>query len=151
MFFCLKFYRPVCPTNRYPYGLRQAGQSASVILHTKNIFSLLKFLHRANNQNYPKHDWQLESTLKALKRELSGAPLQTLSITPYILLKMYLYIFVDTEKPKDIAIWTYFLYIFYCMLHKASAVHNSLDAFNAVKELARSKIDIVSEDNVVLV
>ena len=37
------------------------------------------------------------------------------------------------------------------MLRKASAVPKSLQAFNATKELSRSKIDIHSEDDVVLV
>ena len=62
-----------------------------------------------------------------------------------------MYVFVDTSKPKDLACWTSFLTSFYCMLRKASAVPKSLQAFNAAKELSRSKIDIHSEDDVVLV
>ena len=115
----------------------------------KNIFSSIKFLHRATNEIYPEDDWQLESTLKALKRELSGAPLQTLPITPEILLKMY--VFIDTNQPKDLASWSSFLTSFYCMLRKASAVPKSLAAFNQTKELTRSKIDIQAGDDTVLV
>ena len=115
----------------------------------KNIFSSIKFLHKANNQPYPEDDWQLESTLKALKRELSGAPQQTLPITPDILLKMYA--FVDPTKPKDLACWSCFLTSFYCMLRKASAVPKSLQAFDVTRELSRNKIDIQSEADVVLV
>ena len=57
----------------------------------KNIFSSIKFLHKALNEVLPDDDWQLESTLKAIKRELSGAAHQTLPITPDILAKMYLF------------------------------------------------------------
>ena len=150
VFFCRKFDRPVCPTNRDTLMAFARLASLTVSYGTlKNIFSSIKFLHRATNQTYPEDDWQLESTLKALKRELSGAPLQTLPITPEILLKMYA--FVDTRKPKDLANWTAFLTTFYCMLRKASAVPKSLEAFNAVKELSRNKVDIETEDEVVLI
>ena len=62
-----------------------------------------------------------------------------------------MYAFVDTRKPKDLAIWAAFLTSFYCMLHKASAVPKSLEAFNAVKELTRAKIDVESGEETVLV
>ena len=113
------------------------------------IFSSIKFLHKANNQIYPEDDWQLESTLKALKRELSGAPQQTLPITPEILLKMYA--FVDISKPKDLACWCSFLTSFYCMLRKAPVVPKSIQNFDIARELSRNKIDMDSEDDVVLV
>ena len=150
LYFCLKFDKPVCPTTRDT--LMGFARLASVTVSygtLKNIFSSIKFLHKANNQPYPEDDWQLESTLKALKRELSGAPLQTLPITPDILLKMYA--FLDTSIPKDLAIWSSFLTSFYCMLRKASAVPKSLAAFNPTKELARSKVDIQAGGDVVLV
>ena len=150
MYFCLKFDQPVCPTTRDTLMAFARLASLTVSYGTlKNIFSSIKFLHRANNRPYPEDDWQLESTLKALKRELSGAPQQTLPITPDILLKMYA--FVDTNKSKDLACWSCFLTSFYCMLRKASAVPKSLQAFDANKELSRNKIDIQSEADVVLV
>ena len=150
MYFCTKFERPVCPTNRDTLMAFARLASLTVSFGTlKNIFSSIKFLHRAKNEIYPEDDWQLESTLKALKRELSGAPLQTLPITPEILLKMY--VFIDTNQPKDLASWSSFLTSFYCMLRKASAVPKSLAAFNSTKELTRSKIDILAGDDTVLV
>lgn len=115
----------------------------------KNIFSSIRFLHQANNEKFPDDDWQLESTLKALKRELSGAPLQTLPITPEILQKMYL--FVDTTKPKGLADWSAFLTAFYCMLRKGSAVPKSLDTFNPEKDLSRKKLSIPPGAGVALV
>ena len=114
----------------------------------KNIFSSIRFLHQAHNQKFPDDDWQLESTLKALKRELSGAPLQTLPITPEILLKMYM--FVDTSVPKGLADWCAFLTSFYCMLRKGSAVPKSLENYNPEKELSRKKLSIPPGAGVVL-
>ena len=150
MFFCIKFERPVCPTNRDTLMAFARLASMTVSYGTlKNIFSSIKFLHKANNELYPDDDWQLESTLKALKRELSGAPLQTLPITPEILLKMY--IFVDTNKPRELANWSCFLTSFFCMLRKASVVPKSMDAFDATRELSRAKIDIQGGGNVALV
>ena len=150
MYFCIKFERPVCPTNRETLMAFARLASLTISYGTlKNIFSSIKFLHRANNEEYPEDDWQLESTLKALKRELSGAPLQTLPITPEILLKMYA--FIDTFQPKDLASWSSFLTSFYCMLRKASAVPKSMATFNPTKELTRSKIDIQADGDTVLV
>ena len=106
----------------------------------KNIFSSIRFLHIAKNQKFPDDDWQLESTLKALKRELSGAPIQTLPITPEILLKMYA--FVDIESPKGLAEWSAFLTSFYFMLRKGSAVPKSLDKFDPEKDLSRKKMSL---------
>ena len=131
MYFCVEFERPVCPTDRDTLLAFARLASLTISYGTlKNIFSSIKFLHRACNQVFPEDDWQLESTLKALKRELSEAPLQTLPITPDILIKMYL--FVDTNLPKELATWTSFLTSFYCMLRKA------LPTFNPVKDLSRS-------------
>ena len=150
MFFCHKFDQPVCPTTRDTLMAFARLASLTVSYGTlKNIFSSIKFLHKACNEPYPEDDWQLESTLKALKRELSGAPLQTLPITPEILLKLYM--FVDTNQPKDLAIWSSFLTSFYCMLRKASAVPKSLSSFNQAKELSRGKIDIEADGEIVLV
>ena len=62
-----------------------------------------------------------------------------------------MYVFFDTNQPKDLASWSSFLTSFYCMLRKASAVPKSLAAFNSTKELTRSKIDILAGDDTVLV
>ena len=149
MYFCLKFDKPVCPTTRDTLMAFARLASLTVTYGTlKNIFSSIKFLHKACNKTYPEDDWQLESTLKALKRELSGAPLQTLPITPEILLRMYS--FVDTNLPKDLANWSSFLTSFYCMLRKASAVPKSLLSFNPAKELSRSKINLEGDTALVL-
>ena len=60
--------------------------------HIKNVFGSIKFLHRGMNEVFPEDDFQIDTTLKAIKREKSGAPLQTLPITPEILEQLYLFI-----------------------------------------------------------
>ena len=150
LYFCLKFNRPVCPTDRDTLMAFARLESLTISFGTlKNIFSSIRFLHQAKNQTFPDDDWQLESTLKALKRELSGAPLQTLPITPEILLKMY--VFVDIESPKGIADWSAFLTSFYCMLRKGSAVPKALEKFNPEKDLSRKKVSIPAGAGVALV
>ena len=150
LYFCLKFNRPVCPTDRDTLMAFARLESLTISYGTlKNIFSSIRFLHLAHNKKFPDDDWQLESTLKALKRELSGAPLQTLPITPEILEKMYC--FVDTSTPKGLADWSAFLTALYCMLRKGSAVPKSLDSFNPEKVLSRNKLSILPGAGVVLV
>ena len=137
--FCVKFGKPVCPTNRDTLMAFARLESSTIGYGSiKNIFSSIKFLHKALNQPFPDDDWQVESTLKAIKRELSGAAYQTLPITPDILAKMYL--FVDTSKPKGLADWACFLTSFYCLLRKSSAVPASLAKFNPITGLSRQKV-----------
>ena len=81
--------------------------------------------------------------------ELSGAPQQTLPITPDILVKMYM--FVEISTPKGLAEWSAFLTSFYCMLRKGSAVPESLATFDPERELYRKKITIDPSRGVVLV
>ena len=148
--FCVKFNRPVCPTDRETLMAFARLEAATMAYGSiKNIFSSIKFLHRALNEPFPDDDWQLESTLKAIKRELSGAVHQTLPITPDILLKMYL--FIDISKPKGLADWACFLTSFYCLLRKSSAVPTSLAKFNPVKGLSRLKVSFPTSRNICMV
>ena len=150
LLFCVKFDRPVCPTDRETLMAFARLEAATMAYGSiKNIFSSIKFLHNALNEPFPDDDWQLESTLKAIKRELSGAAHQTLPITPDILLKMYL--FVDITKPKGLADWSCFLTSFYCLLRKSSAVPTSLSKFNPVTGLSRLKISFPASRNICLV
>ena len=57
MYFCLKFDQPVCPTTRDTLMAFAWLASLTVSYGTlKNIFSSIKFLHRANNETYPEDD-----------------------------------------------------------------------------------------------
>ena len=101
------------------------------------------------NVVFPDDDWQVESTLKAIKRELSGAAYQTLPITPEILLKMYA--FIDTSTPRGLAEWSCFLTSFYCLLRKSSAAPVSLKSFNPVTGLSRQKVSFPTSRNICMV
>ena len=139
MIFCTKFMKPFCPTNSETLMAFARLEAATVSYDSlKNIFSSIKFIHRAMDQVFPEDNWQVESTLKAIKRELAGAPNQTLPISPKILLNMYM--FCDTSTPKGLADWTCFLTSFYCMLRKSSAVPTSMSAFNPLTGLSRLKV-----------
>ena len=148
--FCIKFNRPVCPTDRETLMAFARLESTTMAYGSiKNIFSSIKFLHKSMNVSFPDDDWQVESTLKAIKRELSGAAHQTLPVTPDILAKMYL--FVDTSVPKSLAEWSCFLTSFYCLLRKSSAVPTSLGKFNPATGLSRLKVSFPSDGNTCLV
>ena len=139
MLFCTKFQKPFCPTTSETLMAFARLESANISYDSlKNIFASIKFIHKATNQIFPEDNWQLESTLKAIKRELSGAPNQTLPISPEILLKMYM--FCDITSPKGLADWSCFLTSFYCMLRKSSAVPGSLSSFNPKTGLSRLKV-----------
>ena len=148
--FCVKFDRPVCPTDRETLMAFARLESATIGYNSiKNIFSSIKFLHKATNSAFPEDDWQVESTLKAIKRELSGAANQTLPITPDILLKMYA--FTDTSTPRGLAEWACFLTSFYCLLRKSSAVPDSLQKFNPTVGLSRMKISFPASRDICMV
>ena len=150
LIFCVKFGKPVCPTNRDTLMAFARLETATIGYNSiKNIFASIKFLHKAMNVSFPEDDWQVESTLKAIKRELSGAAYQTLPITPDILTKMYL--FTDTSTPRGLAEWACFLTSFYCLLRKSSAVPHSLQKFNPTTGLSRSKVSFPPSGNICMV
>ena len=150
MLFCVKFQKPFCPTSRDTLLAFARLESANVSYDTlKNIFSSIKFIHLAMDQAFPEDNWQVESALKAIKRELAGAPNQTLPISPDILLKMYM--FCDTSSPKGLADWSCFLTSFYCMLRKSSAVPQFLASFNPKTGLTRLKVSFPADMNICMV
>ena len=109
MLFCTKFKKPFCPTNSDTLMAFARLESTNISYESlKNIFSSIKFIHLATGKVFPEDNWQVESTLKAIKRELAGAPNQTLPISPKILLKMYM--FCDISTPKGLAYWSMVMY-----------------------------------------
>ena len=148
--FCVKFGRPICPTDRQT--LMSFAQLMSLTVgygHIKNIFSGIKMMHRALDHHFPEDDFQVDTTLKAIKRLLAGTPYQTLPITPEILEKMY--IFVDTDDPEQLANWCSYLTGFRCLLRKSNLVPESMSKFNPDTGLSRSKIFIPQDKDVALV
>ena len=117
--------------------------------HIKNVVSSIKFVHEALNMHFLDDDFQVGITLQSLKRKLARTPFQVLPITAEILCKLYL--FVDINKPQDLAVWSSFLVGFYCLYRKKSLVPVSLDQFDSDKELSRQKIMICCEEQIILV
>ena len=150
LIFCIKFGRPICPTDRDT--LMSFAQLMSYTVgydHIKNLFAAVKFMHRALDQPFPEDDFQVTSTLKAIKRLLAGTPYQTLPITPEILIKMYL--FVDLSDPEQLATWSSYLTGFCCLLRKSNIVPASLNKFDPKTGLSRSKIAVLTDRDIALV
>ena len=148
--FCVKFGRPVCPTDRETLmSFAQLMSLSAGYGHIKNLFYAIKIMHKALDEPFPEHDYQVDTTLKAIKRLLAGTPYQTLPITPEILEKMYL--FVDIEDPEQLATWCSYLTGFRCLLRKSNLVPDSMEKFQAGNGLSRSKIRVLPEKNVALV
>ena len=148
--FCVKFGRPICPTDRST--LISFAQLMSLTVgygQIKSLFWAIKLMHKALDAEFPEDDFQVDSTLKAIKRQLAGTPFQTLPITPEILSQMYL--FVNIDDPEQLALWCSILTGFRCLLRKSNLVPVSLDKFAPETGLSRSKIMIPEEKDVALV
>ena len=117
--------------------------------HLKNVYSSIKFLHKALNLPFLEEEFQVNTVLQSLKRKIAKVPFQVLPITPSILCDLYN--FIDLNNPSDLALWCSFLVAFYCLFRKASVAPKSLSNFNPIKELSRQKIMILAEDNTALV
>ena len=117
--------------------------------HIKNLFSFIKQMHKALDEDFPEDDFQVDTTLKAIKRQLAGTPFATLPITPDILSQMYL--FVDIKDPQQLATWCSYLTGFRCLLRKSNLVPDSLAKFNPDTGLSRSRIGLLPDKNVALV
>ena len=112
--------------------------------HLKNVYSSIKFLHKALNLPFIENDFQVDTILQSIKRKLAKVPFQVLPITPKILQDLYK--FINVEKPFDLALWSSFLVAFYCLFRKANVVPKSIATFDPHKELSRQKF-IVLEDS----
>ena len=113
--------------------------------HLKNVYSSIKFLHKALNMPFLEDEFQVTNILQSIKRKLAKTPFQVLPITPKILLDIYK--LINIEKPSDLALWSCFLVAFYCLFRKANVVPKSLETFDPSKELSRQKIMILDDEN----
>ena len=113
--------------------------------HIKAVVSSIKFLHGALDSPFPSDAFQLDATLRGLKRRLARTPFQVLPITPDILRRMYRH--VNISNPAQLATWCAFLVAFYCLFRKASVVPES----SASKTLPRQAIRLDSETRTVLI
>lgn len=106
-------------------------------------------MHRALDADFPEDDFQVETTLKAIRRQLAGTPYQTLPISPEILQQLYM--FIDINDPEQLANWCCILTGFRCLLRKSNLVPVSIDKFNPETGLSRSKIMLPPNRDVALV
>ena len=146
-FFCT-FFEPV-PAK--PATLCYFAELLSLTVsfgHIKNVFSSIKYLHAAYNQEFPANDFGLDATLQGLKRKLAKTPFQVLPISPNILRMMH--DSLDLTKVKDLAIWCSYLLAFYCLFRKKNVCPESSEPAGE-KTLRRKHIEIDQLNNVVYI
>ena len=110
----------------------------------KNVYSSVKFLHKALNLPFLEEEFQVNTVLGALKRKLAKVPFQVMPITPKIMCDLYN--FIDLKSPADLALWCSFLVAFYCLFRKANVAPKSLLSFNPSKDLSKQKFKILEND-----
>ena len=115
--------------------------------HLKHLLSSVKYLHLALDLPFPVDSFQISTTMKGLKRKLARVPFQVLPITPAMLKAMYLHI--NVENIRDLALWCAFLSAFYGLLRKASVVPESFTSDDPAF-LRRHNVHIDKSQNVVL-
>ena len=143
--FCCHFNRQVVPASRETLvAFFELFSCTASYEHLKNVYSSVKFLHKALNLPFIEDEFQVNTILQSIKRKLARVPFQVLPITPKILLDLYK--FIDIEKPVDLALWCSFLVAFYCLFRKANVVPKSMATFDPHKELSRQKF-IVFENS----
>ena len=148
--FCVKFNRRIVPAERDTLvAFFELFSLTASYEHLKNIYSSIKFLHKALNLDFFEDEFQVNTVLQSIKRKLARVPFQVLPITPEILCAMYDYI--DIEDPADLALWCSFLVAFYCLFRKANVAPKNIQNFDPVKELSRQKLVVVDQDDIVLV
>ena len=148
--FCIKYNKVIVPAARDTLvAFFELFSLTASYDHCKNVYSSLKFLHKALNVDFIEDEFQVNTILQSIKRKLAKVPFQVLPITRDILCSMYNYI--DIRKPADLALWCSYLVSFYCLFRKANVAPKSLSKFDSVRELSRKKLTFVENDNVVLV
>ena len=148
--FCVKYKRAIVPANRETLvAFFELFSLTSSYDHLKNVYSSIKFLHKALNVDFIEDEFQVNTVLQSIKRKLARVPFQVLPITREILCAMYNYI--DVRKPEDLAIWCSFLVAFYCLFRKSNVAPKSLGNFDCNKGLSRKKLTYLRIENVVLV
>ena len=103
--FCCKFQRVIVPADRDTLvAFFELFSVTASYNHLKNVYSSIKFMHKALNYPFLEDEFQVDTILQSLKRKIARVPFQVLPITPKI--------FIDPSKPCDIALWSSFLVCF---------------------------------------
>ena len=142
--FCIHFNRRIIPAERETLvAFLELFSLTASYEHLKNVYSSLKFLHKALNKPFIEDEFQVNTVLQSIKRKFAKTPFQVLPITPKILIDLYH--FVDISKPLDLALWSCFLVAFYCLFRKANVAPKSMINFDQHKELSRQKITLIED------
>ena len=116
--------------------------------HIKAIIGSIGFLHKNLGLHFPQDSFQLNITLKSLKRRLARAPNQALPISPKHLMAMYRYI--DINNPQDLAVWCCILVGFFGLLRKKSICPEDSANTDPAKILTVRKVAIDKSKNIAL-
>ena len=144
--FCIHFNKPIMPASVSVFMELMARSSEYG--HIKSVMGSIHFLHKSLDMTFPSESFQIDSTLKGLKRRLAKTPFQVLPITPEILKRMFH--FVDTRNPEHLAIWCSFLVSFFCLFRKASVVPES-SPIDTKKTLTRGSFLLDEKSRTILV
>ena len=88
--FCVYFNRQIVPADRETLvAFFELFSVTASYEHLKNIYSLIKLLHKCLNQPFVEDEFQVNTILQSIKRKLAKTPFQVLPITPKILLDLY--------------------------------------------------------------
>ena len=109
--FCLYFKQSFLPAGRETLvAFFELFLVTASYNHLKNVYSSIKFMHKALNLSFIEEEFQVNTVLQSLKRKLAKVPFQVLPITPKILCDLYK--FLDVNNPADLALWCSFLTAF---------------------------------------
>ena len=83
--FCCKFQRRVVPTERDTLtAFFELFSVSASYNHLKNVYSSIKFMHNALNEQFIEEEFQVNTILQSIKRKITKVPFQVLPITPKI-------------------------------------------------------------------
>ena len=99
--FCVKYNKVVVPAKRDTLvAFFELFSLTASYDHLKNVYSSLKFLHKALNEEFIEDEFQVNTVLQSIKRKLARVPFQVLPITKEILCSMYNYI--ENKKNESV-------------------------------------------------
>ena len=91
--FCVYFKRNLLPAEKETLvAFFELYSVTASYDHLKNVYSSIKFLHKALNLPFIEDEFQVTTIMQSIKRKLAKTPFQVLPITPKILLDMYKFI-----------------------------------------------------------
>lgn len=108
----------------------------------KQYLNVVRLLHlEAGLQNPIADNYQLNTVLAGLKRDLGSSVNRKLPITPDILLRIKP--FINTSLARDNVFWAVTLTMFFGLLRKSNALPPSSNTFTPAKHLTRSDLSVL--------